>query len=190
MPEVLSSSDVRLSICGLDELAALRDHSVTHVLSILDPEWPDPAAFADWGRHSRQVIRFHDVIAEYPGYMAPTREHVAEILEFGQRIAGDEIPVEHFLVHCHAGISRSTASLAMLLVQEKPGSEDEVFDRLTRVRAQAWPNSRMIRFADELLGLQGRLNRGLQDHYRRQVARKPDLAAMIRRVGRDREIPD
>ena len=49
MPAImLSKPETRLSICGLDEIAALRDHSVTHVLSILDPAWPDPAAFAEW----------------------------------------------------------------------------------------------------------------------------------------------
>jgi hypothetical protein len=36
-----------ITICGLDEL---KDHSargVSHVLSILDPSWPEPEAFWD-----------------------------------------------------------------------------------------------------------------------------------------------
>ena len=31
-----------LTICGLDELASHSTRGVTHVLSILDPDWPEP----------------------------------------------------------------------------------------------------------------------------------------------------
>ncbi|NBC94875.1 MAG: hypothetical protein GVY27_00820, partial [Deinococcus-Thermus bacterium] len=35
----------RLTICGLGELAGFADAGVSHVLSILDPDWPEPQAF-------------------------------------------------------------------------------------------------------------------------------------------------
>ena len=56
------------------------------------------------------------------------------------------------LVHCHAGISRSTAAMEMLMAQlDTDQAEDEIFGRLVELRPKAWPNSRMIGFADRLL---------------------------------------
>ena len=52
----------QLSICGLTELGAFRDASVTHVLSILDPGFPEPSDFAEYGPHKRLTLRFDDVI--------------------------------------------------------------------------------------------------------------------------------
>lgn len=191
MPEILlTAPDTRLSICGLDEIEALRDRSVTHVLSILDPAWPDPAAFAEWGPHVRHTLRFHDIIAEYPGFDAPTRAHVESVLDFGEAIEAVGEPVGHLLIHCHAGISRSTASMAILLAREMPGDEAAVFERLRGIRPKAWPNSRMMGFADEILGCGGRLVEELRLHYLLQVERRPHLVEVIRDLGRGAEIPD
>ncbi len=189
MPTLLSAPGTRLSICGLDEIAALRDHSVTHVLSILDPAWPDPAAFAEWRAHVRYTLRFHDIIADYPGFDAPARSHVEDVIAFGEAIEAVGEPVGHLLIHCHAGISRSTASMATLLARELPGQEALVFERLREIRPRAWPNSRMIAFADEILGCGGRLIEELRLHYLRQIDSRPELVAMIRGLGRDAEIP-
>lgn len=189
-PPLLSAPGTRLSICGLDEIAALRDHSVTHVLSILDPDWPDPADFAEWGEHKRHTLRFHDIIAEYPGFDAPTPRHVEKVIAFGEAMEAAGEPVGHLLIHCHAGISRSTASMAVLLARETPGQEAAVFDRLREIRPRAWPNSRMIAFADEILGCGGRLVEELRLHYVGQVQRRPHVVEMIRGLGRDAEIPE
>lgn len=189
MPAMLSAPDTRLSICGLEEIAALRDHSVTHVLSILDPAWPDPAAFAEWRAHVRYTLRFHDIIADYPGFDAPARSHVEDVIAFGEAIEAVGEPVGHLLIHCHAGISRSTASMVILLARETPGQEAAVFDRVRQIRPKAWPNSRMIAFADDILGCGGRLVEELQAHYRGQVERRPELVGMIRGLGRGEEIP-
>ena len=189
MPVALAARGVVLTVCGLGELHGQGQRAVTHVLSILDPGYPDPDAFVMWDQHARETMRFHDIIAEYPGYLPPTREHVETILEFGDRLHADGSDLSHLLIHCHAGISRSTAALATLLAAEAPGDEEAVFARLRAIRPQAWPNSRMIAFADDLLGSRRRLSGALREHYRLQVSARPDLVEMIRSVGRDAEIP-
>ncbi|MFO1068648.1 MAG: protein-tyrosine-phosphatase [Geminicoccaceae bacterium] len=189
MPVALAARGVELTVCGLGELHGQGQRAVTHVLSILDPGYPDPTAFAAWDPHARETMRFHDIIEEYPGFIAPTREDVGTILAFGDTIHADGSDLSHLLIHCHAGISRSTAALATLLAAETPGDEEGVFARLRAIRAQAWPNSRMIGFADDLLGCGGRLSAALREHYRLQVSARPDLVEMIRSVGRDAEIP-
>jgi len=52
----------RISVCGIEELTGHCEVGVSHVLSILDPDWPVPEAFGAFGEHSRLELRFHDVI--------------------------------------------------------------------------------------------------------------------------------
>jgi predicted protein tyrosine phosphatase len=107
---------MRVTICGIAELADHGAAGVTHVLSILDPGWPDPEAIARFPAHRRIALRFHDVIAPSPGAVVPSEQDVAHLLEFG-REAMAAGPQAHLLIHCHAGVSRSTASAALLLAQ-------------------------------------------------------------------------
>jgi predicted protein tyrosine phosphatase len=174
-----------LTVCGLDELDDHAARGVTHILSILDPEWPDPEAFLAFDPHFRAILRFHDAIEPAPGVVLPARSDVGTILAFG-RDAGD---VTHLLIHCHAGISRSTAAMLMILAQAHPDEgENAVVDRLVAIRPQAWPNSRMIGFADELLNRNGRLLAAVGRIYARRLKVHPELADVMRRLNRGREV--
>ncbi len=185
-----SASQRRLSICGLTELGAFRDASVTHVLSILDPNFPEPADFAQYGPHKRLTLRFDDVIEPVEGVMPPEPHHIEALLEFGKGLASAiDDPLAHLLIHCHAGISRSTASMTILLAEARPDTEEDlIFEHIREIRPQAWPNSRMIGMADDLLGREGRLVAALRRHYTEQIRRRPDIAEMIERVGRAKEV--
>jgi predicted protein tyrosine phosphatase len=175
-----------LTICGLDELSDHRDQGVSHVLSILDPDWPEPIEFGTFEPHSRTTLYFHDSIEPAPGIVLPTKAHVETILAFGRELGAD---MRRLLIHCHAGISRSTAAMTMILAQAFPlQSEDAIADRLVVIRPQAWPNSRMIGFADELLGREGRLNSAVSKIYARRLAGRPELAETMRRLDRAREV--
>lgn len=179
-----------LTICGLTELGTFQDAKVTHVLSILDPGYPDPTDFAAYGPHKRLTLRFDDIIAPTPGMALPERHHIEALLEFGRGLAAAvDDPLHHLLIHCHAGISRSTASMTILLAEARPATdEDALLAHIREIRPQAWPNSRMIEMADELLQREGRLIAALRRHYAEQIKRRPDLAEMIERVGRKQEI--
>lgn len=175
------------TVCGLDDLARHGASRVTHVLSVLDPDAPEPPAFAAYGPHRRAVLRFHDTIAEGPGLVPPEPEHVRALLAFGASLIG--AGEGHLLVHCHMGISRSTAAMAALLAQAHPGeAEDRVYERLLAIRPQAWPNSRMIALADAELGRGGRLVAGLARLYRRQLGIFPRFDPVMRGLGRAREV--
>jgi predicted protein tyrosine phosphatase len=179
-----------LTICGLEELSSFRDAAVTHVLSILDPTYPEPQDFLAYGPHKRLTLRFDDIIDPAPGMVAPAREHIEQLLGFGEGLAAAEgDPLSHLLIHCHAGISRSSASMAILLAEARPRiPEDEIFAHIREIRPQAWPNSRMISMADDLLGRAGRLFDALKRHYGVQMRAREDLAQMIERVGRKKEV--
>ena len=189
MPESIGGTR-RLTICGLQELCDYSSQSVTHVLSILDPATPEPADFAAYGAHKRLTLRFDDIIEPIGGMQPPQVEHVEALLAFGRGLEpADGDPLGHLLVHCHAGISRSTASMVTILAESRPDEgEDAIYAHVREIRPQAWPNSRMIAMADTLLGRDGRLVEALRRHYREQIKRRPDLAEMITRVGRDAEV--
>jgi predicted protein tyrosine phosphatase len=174
-----------LTVCGLDELDRHSARGVTHVLSILDPEWPEPEAFGGFDPHARATLRFHDAIEPGAGVVLPQKSDIEAILAFG-RDAGDE---RHLLIHCHAGISRSTAAMLMILAQAHPSeTEGAIVERLVEIRPQAWPNSRMVAFADKLLGREGRLNAAVAGIYARRLVIAPDLAETMLRLNRAREV--
>jgi predicted protein tyrosine phosphatase len=179
-----------LTICGLSDLSDYKSQGVTHVLSILDPAWPEPDAFRSYDPHHRTMLRFHDAIEPGPGIVMPNSEHVEAILAFGEAIARDT-PAErvHLLVHCHMGVSRSTAATLMLQAHLHPlENEGALLERLREIRPQAWPNSRMIELADALLDRKGRLMRALARYYAGQLARWPEIAEFMQQAKRGREI--
>lgn len=174
-----------LTVCGLDELAGQQSRAVTHVLSLVDPDLPEVDAFAGFGPHRRAILRFHDIIAPLDGMIMPAPTHMASILRFGAEVGTEG----HVLVHCHMGVSRSTAAMLALLAQAEPDTgEDALFARLRDIRPQAWPNSVMVAQADAQLGRGGRLGAALRRHYALQLARDPRFRQWMTSLGRQREI--
>ena len=183
--EMKPSALLTLTVCGLDELEGPRAASPTSY-PFLTRNGQIPAAFSAFDRRRRATLRFHDAIEPAPGVVLPQKAHVEEILAFGRDIGDD---VAHLLIHCHAGVSRSTAAMAMILAQAFPhDKEDVIVDRLMRIRPQSWPNSRMIAFADELLGRDGRLNVAVARIYARHLAKRPELSEIMRQANRGKEV--
>ena len=179
----------RLTICGIDELASHCEAGVTHVLSILDPAWPEPEAFGAFDPHHRLELRFHDVIDPAPGRILPQPHDVERLLGFGRDLVGE--PHHHLLVHCHAGISRSTAAMVLILAQARPDRpSDEAMAKVARIRPQAWPNLRLLELGDALLGRRGEIVAAARAHYRRALTREPFLAEAMSENGRGREIAE
>ena len=179
----------RITVCGIEELEGHNASGVSHVLSILDPEWPVPEAFGSFGEHEKLELRFHDVIEAAEGDQAPGEEHVAQLLRFGRDLTAEPPPQAHLLVHCHAGISRSTASMTLILAQALPQrSGAEVLAEVLRIREKAWPNLRILELGDAMLGRGGDLVAAATHVYRHQLMRRPWLAEEMTRLGRIREV--
>ena len=177
----------KVTICGIPELSLHCSVGVSHVLSIIDTHEPRPTALDHYSAIEHELIRFDDVVAEYPGYEACNLQHIERLLDFGERAhakAGS-----HMLIHCHAGISRSQAAAAILMCQHAPGREEESFLRLLELRKHGWPNTRMVEFADRLLERDGALMRGLLAYRKALIQAKPHLSEIIRNIGRGHELP-
>jgi len=162
----------KITVCGIDELPEHSAVGVTHVLSILDPAWPVPDAFGTFGEHERLELRFHDLIEDTADMLVPERE-----------------PGAHLLVHCHAGISRSTASMILIVAQARPQVPAEaIVQEIFRMRPKAWPNLRIIEMGDAMLGRGGTLVAAVTAVYREQLAARPHLAELMIGGGREREV--
>lgn len=178
-----------VTVCGIPELASFGAAGVTHVLSILDPGVPEPSAFGQYGEHTRLELHFDDIIEELAGMVPPTHDDVVRILSFGRDLLAEPQGVAHLLVHCHAGISRSTASLIAILAQARPDRPArEAVEAVVRIRPQAWPNLRMTEFADSILGRGGELVAAVRERHHAYGLVRPDFAKEIIAYGRGREV--
>jgi predicted protein tyrosine phosphatase len=140
-------------ISNIDDMPHhVRTLAPSHLISVVAPEeQPAPVAEVPAERHLRLAV--HDIAEEMAGYIAPGAEHIDELIRFVR-----DWPAERpLLVHCIAGVSRSTAAALIALVSRSEGSEGEAALRLRARSPHAQPNRRMIALADDLLGCDGRL---------------------------------
>jgi predicted protein tyrosine phosphatase len=178
-----------ISVCGIEELAGHCETGASHVLSILDPDHPVPEAFGSFGEHAKLELRFHDIIEETPGQILPQPAHVDAILALGQDMDADAAADRHLLVHCHAGISRSTAALVLVVAQALPTvPAEEILRLIHHMREKAWPNLRMIEMGDARLGRDGSLVAATHALHRLQIDRRPQLVGFMEAGGRGREV--
>lgn len=145
-----------LIVCPLDrvqDLVAARRPS--HVITLLDPDHEmDPVTGP---RHLR--LGMHDVALQAQGLTTPEASDVERVLEF---IAGWD-QTAPLLVHCHMGISRSTATAFIIACQRSPdGAEHRIAQRLRAASPQAYPNRRLIALGDAVLGRRGRMIAAVQ----------------------------
>jgi predicted protein tyrosine phosphatase len=130
----------------------IRRHRPSHLLTVMmEPYVPTPEGIRP-DRHLR--INVHDVIEPVEGAVVPDASHIADILGFAR--SWDR--TAPFLVHCWAGISRSTAAAYILLCDlHGPGHEGTIAQGLRFHAPHAQPNLLMIRHADALMRRHGRM---------------------------------
>ena len=140
-------------VCSLAELPALTASiRPTHIVSMLGDD-PFPAT-PEWLATDRHLkLRFHDIAEPIPGFLAPQVEHLEALITFGTtwNKAGP------LIIHCYAGVSRSTAAALTILCLYNQGREEKAAQVLRERAPHAQPNQLMIAIADRLLRCDGRL---------------------------------
>lgn len=105
-------------------------------------------------RENHLHLVMHDIAAAQDGMTMPGEEHVRNLLDFAHR--WDR--ARPMLVHCYAGISRSTASAYIIAAALAPKRDEAELARTLRTLSpSATPNPRLIAIADTLLGRDGRM---------------------------------
>ena len=106
------------------------------------------------GRQPSQFLRMHDISEPRDGHNAPGAEHVENLLGF---VRGWDRATP-LVVHCWAGISRSTAAAFVSVCALKPERDErEIALAIRRASPTATPNIRIVAFADTMLDRQGRM---------------------------------
>lgn len=129
----------------------------SHIVTLLDPgepmERPRSIAPQAWLR-----LDLHDIHMPTPGMTAPTQQAVHNLLAFAE--GWDE--TAPMLIHCHAGISRSTASAYIVACARLPHiDETAIALQLREASPCALPNRALVAHADQVLGREGRMVAGV-----------------------------
>lgn len=148
-----------IHVCSLSAMPVLAERlGASHLLTLvsdLDGIGTPPGIGPD--RHLR--LRFNDIEAPLEGYVEPNAGHVERIIEFASRWEQDA----PLIIHCWAGISRSTAAAFVSLCALNPdAAEDVIARRLRQHSPTASPNRLIVRHADEQLGRSGRMVRAIE----------------------------
>lgn len=146
-------------VCPLSRLAETVERSgARHVVTLINNETlvarPPMVEAAN-----HLLLGIHDICEPMEGMVCPAGEHVNEFLGFVRRW-DRRTPI---VVHCYAGISRSTAAAFSAFCALRPSvDEAEIAARLRLRSPQATPNARFVALADEILGRGGRMVRAVE----------------------------
>jgi predicted protein tyrosine phosphatase len=104
--------------------------------------------------HDHLRLVMHDIAEPLPEHVAPNEDHIAQIIDFALTWGGEGPMV----VHCWAGISRSTAAAFTALCAINPdASERAIAVAMREASPTAYPNRLIVRLADRALGRDGRM---------------------------------
>jgi predicted protein tyrosine phosphatase len=148
-----------IHVCSLarlhDTVAQTRASHVVTLLRTVDlVERPRSVAA---GNHL--ILGMDDISVPIDGYTHPAEEHVVELVDFVRRW-DRRAPL---VVHCYAGISRSTAGAFVTACALNPTrDETQIAWAMRRASRTATPNARIVAIADRLLQRKGRMVRAVE----------------------------
>ncbi|NND49693.1 MAG: protein tyrosine phosphatase [Rhizobiales bacterium] len=103
-------------------------------------------------RHLQLVV--NDIVAPADGLIAPDVSHAKALVEFALEWDRSS-PI---VIHCFAGISRSTAAALIFLCALAPGAGEQLIAKSLRAASpHAAPNRLLVEHGDRALGRDGRM---------------------------------
>jgi predicted protein tyrosine phosphatase len=106
------------------------------------------------------ILSMDDISQPLDGYEMPGETHVTRLIEF---VSGWDRATP-MVVHCYAGISRSSAAAFTAACALNPKRDEaEIAKALRRASPIATPNSRIVALADAALGRNGRMVRAIEE---------------------------
>lgn len=149
-----------IHVCSLDRVRrTIERERISHLITLLhdDTIIQTPAVIAT-DNHLR--LSLHDIAMPQHGMVEPGVVHVERILDFARKW-DRKAPM---LVHCLAGISRSTATAFITACALNPqASEAAIAQRIRALSPTASPNALLVEIADELLGRHGRMIEAVEE---------------------------
>jgi predicted protein tyrosine phosphatase len=144
-------------VCSLEEMPRhVQRLRPSHLVSLVAPEEqpPTPPGIAG-SRHLRLGV--DDISEPLAQCTLPDEDHVRLLIGFLREWHDTCRRTGPILIHCLAGISRSTAAALVALALDAHGREEIAARQLRQAAPHASPNRRIVALADRLLGRGGRL---------------------------------
>jgi predicted protein tyrosine phosphatase len=109
---------------------------------------------SDIAAENHLLLDMDDINEHVDGYVLPAEQHIEDMLRFVRR--WDR--TAPLVVHCYAGISRSTAGAFVAACALNPRRDERQIARALRLASPtAYPNMRIVRLADRALQRNGRM---------------------------------
>lgn len=177
VPRVMSPESIY--VAPLSQVSStIEDARVSHLVTLINGDTlvPTPPSITP-DRHLR--LDMNDICEPADGLVLPCEEHVAELVQF----ALDWDRKAPLLIHCWAGISRSTAAAFITLCALNPGADEFGLARaLRRASATAYPNRRLVTLGDEVLSRSGRMIRAVEKIGRGEFAEEGQVFSLSARL--------
>ena len=149
-----------IHVCSLATLPdTVKATGASHVLTVMAnvAQVQRPASVLE-ANHLR--VQMDDITEHMDGFMAPSDSHIEQVLDF-VRGWDRNAPL---VIHCYAGISRSTASAFAAVCLLNPHRDEISIARQIRAASPiASPNRLIVSLADKALGREGRMLRALDE---------------------------
>jgi predicted protein tyrosine phosphatase len=149
-----------IHVCSLAALPdTVRATGASHILTVMAnvDQVQRPASVLE-ANHLR--VQVDDITEQMDGFVAPSEAHIEKVLNF---VRGWDRGAP-MVVHCYAGISRSTASAFAAVCALNPHRDEIAIARQIRAASPiASPNRLIVSLADKVLGRDGRMLRALDE---------------------------
>ncbi len=143
-----------LHVCSLSKLSrTVSETGAKSLVTLINAEMavPTPEGIPS-DRHL--FLAFNDIVDPVAGLVPPGQEHVEDFITFIR--AWDR--KDPMVIHCWAGISRSTAGAYVAACALNPAADEYRLAALLRENSpSATPNARIVSMGDKLLGREGRM---------------------------------
>ncbi|HEV7599481.1 MAG TPA: protein-tyrosine phosphatase family protein [Bradyrhizobium sp.] len=149
-----------IHVCSLAALPeTVKVTGASHILTVMAnvDQVQRPASILE-ANHLR--VSMDDITEHIDGFVAPSDIHIEQVLNF-VRSWNRSAPL---VVHCYAGISRSTASAFAAACALNPHRDEiSIARQIRQASPSAWPNRLIVSLADNALGRKGRMLRALDE---------------------------
>lgn len=148
-----------IHVCSLARLhPTVAETGARHVVTLMkDIAMVQRPPSVDEANHL--LLDMDDIVTVMDGYVPPNEAHVERLIDFVT--AWDR--AAPIVVHCYAGISRSTAGAFITACVLNPAREEASIARAIRsFSPTAQPNIRLVSLADDILGRSGRMTSAIR----------------------------
>jgi predicted protein tyrosine phosphatase len=141
-------------VCALRHVPVMVKHTgARHLISAINAYFlPETPTAISGNRHLK--LDMNDIVEAQPDLVLPNTGHVTKLLDF-VRSWDKQAPI---LIHCYAGLSRSTAAAFIALCALNPRTAEEtIAQTLRRSSDTAVPNRLFVALADKVMQREGRM---------------------------------